>query len=102
MGIVESFVPGRIRLRSTLLRDEETASMIRGALAAIPGVDSAELNAMTGGLLLKYDAARLPLERLAPLLPLLDEVSMLESEPPSAQRTGKIRALLVQSLSKVL
>ena len=38
MGIVESFVPGRIRLRSSLLRDGETAAMLQGAMSAIPGV----------------------------------------------------------------
>ena len=102
MGIVESFVPGRIRLRSSLLYDGETAAMLQGAMSAIPGVRSADLNAATGGLLLKYDADALPLEKLSPLLPLLEQVKALDNEPPSPKRTAALRSLLVQALAKVL
>ena len=102
MGIVESFVPGRIRLRSSLLRDGETAAMLHGAMSAIPGVQSADLNAATGGLLLKYDADALPLEKLSPLLPLLEQVKALDNEPPSPKRTAALRSLLVQALARVL
>ena len=102
MGIVESFVPGRIRLRSSLLHDGETAAMLQGAMSAIPGVRSADLNAATGSLLLKYDADALPLEKLSPLLPLLEQVKALDNEPPSPKRTAALRSLLVQALAKVL
>ena len=102
MGIVDSFVPGRIRLRSSLLRDGETAAMLQGAMSAIPGVRSADLNAATGSLLLKYDADALPLEKLSPLLPLLEQVKELDNEPPSPKRTAALRSLLVQALAKVL
>ncbi|MBR1897114.1 MAG: cation transporter [Pyramidobacter sp.] len=102
MSIVESFVPGRIRLRSSLLHDGETAAMLQGAMSAIPGVQSADLNAATGSLLLKYDADALPLEKLSPLLPLLEQVKALDNEPPSPKRTAALRSLLVQVLVKVL
>ena len=102
MGIVESFVPGRIRLRSSLLHDGETAAMLQGAMSAIPGVQSADLNAAPGSLLLKYDADALPLEKLSPLLPLLEQVKALDNEPPSPKRTAALRSLLVQALAKVL
>ena len=101
-GMIESFVPGRIRLRSSLLRDGETGATLRAAFAAIPAVTSAELNPATGGLLLKYDSRVLTLERLMPLLPLLDQVGALENEPPSPERAAKLRALLVKALSLIL
>ncbi len=102
MDIVESFIPGRIRLRSSLLRDAETGAMVRAAFAAIPAVTSAELNPTTGGLLLKYDVVALPLEKLTPLLPFLAQVGDLEKEPPTPERAAKLRALLVKALSLVL
>ena len=101
-GMIESFVPGRIRLRSSLLHDAEAAAMISGSLAAVPGVSGAELNAATGSLLLRYDAGVLPLERLSPLLPLLERIRKLEVEPASPRRTSELRTLLVQALEKVL
>ena len=102
VDIVESFIPGRIRLRSSLLRDAETGAMVRAAFEAIPAVTSAELNSTTGGLLLKYDATALPLEKLTPLLPLLAQFGDLEKEPPTPERAAKLRALLVKALSLVL
>ena len=71
-------------------------------MSAIPGVQSADLNAATGSLLLKYDADALPLEKLSPLLPLLEQVKALDNEPPSPKRTAALRSLLVQALAKVL
>jgi len=102
MSMVESFVPGRIRLRSPLLRDADSAAMLQGALGSVPGVSEARLNPVTASLLLTYDAGLLTLDRLAPLLPLLDQVQALEREAPSAERLAKLRALLVRALSAVL
>ena len=50
----------------------------------------------------RYDADALPLEKLSPLLPLLEQVKALDNEPPSPKRTAALCSLLVQALAKVL
>ena len=72
--MIESFVPGRVRLRSRLLRDPETAGALRRSLLDIRGVRSVSLNERTGGLLLEYDAERLPLSLLSGALPLFERL----------------------------
>ena len=64
--MIESFIEGRVRLRSPLLHDEELARRLSEGLLAIGGVRRAQVNRRTQGLLLEYDKDRLPLERLAP------------------------------------
>ena len=66
--MIESFIEGRVRLRSPLLHDEELARRLSEGLLAIGGVRRAQVNRRTQGLLLEYDKDRLPLERLAPAL----------------------------------
>lgn len=66
-GLVASFIPGRIRLRSRIFRDSEiTAALeaaIRQANEAIPHADlSIEANNETGSLLIAYRADALPPE----------------------------------------
>ena len=78
--MIESFVPGRVRLRSRLLRDPETAGALRRSLLDIRGVRSVALNERTGGLLLEYDAGSLPLPVLMKAMPLFDRLQALEEK----------------------
>ena len=81
-NLVESFIPGRVRLRSSLLKSP-AAPLILAAFEDLPGVRSVELNRLTGSLLLKYDAAVLTAERLMPALPLFEQIKALEREAPA-------------------
>ena len=94
-NLVESFIPGRVRLRSSLLK-RPAAPLIPAAFEDLPGVRSVELNRLTGSLLLRYDAAVLTAERLMPALPLLEQIKALEREAPAPARTERLRALLEQ------
>ena len=96
-NLVESFIPGRVRLRSSLLKSPAAAPLILAAFENLPGIRSAELNRLTGSLLLKYDASVLTAERLTPALPLLEQIKRLEREAPTPARTERLRALLEQT-----
>ena len=48
MGIVTSFIPGRIRLRSRIFRDDDIASAFTSLLDATGIVTGIERNANTG------------------------------------------------------
>lgn len=87
-------VPGRVRLKSKQLRTVPTlAQKIRGAFRGIPGMQSVEVNAVTGSVLILYDrqliAADGSLERLAHVLgglfPTLDREAVLEWLRDTAQ-----------------
>lgn len=53
-------IPGRVRLRSRQLRAlPEAGPAIEQALAAVPGVQSVEVNALTGSILIRYEPGRL-------------------------------------------
>lgn len=80
-------VPGRVRLKSKQLRAlPELAQKLHVAFQAIPGMQSVEVNATTGSVLILYDrqviAADGSLERLAHvldgLLPNLDREAVLD------------------------
>ena len=81
-------------LEERLARYADTEGRVTGLLERQPHV--AELLQQ----LLDDDA--LPLEKLSPLLPLLEQVKALDNEPPSPKRTAALRSLLVQALAKVL
>lgn len=56
---VASRLPGRLRLRGDVLRRPRRNEELRAQIAAWEGVTAAEGNPVTGGLLLRYDPARL-------------------------------------------
>ena len=90
---IESFIEGRARLRSPLLRDKALASQLSAGLLAVGGVTRAEANPRTGGLLLEYDRSRLPLERVMDAAPVLQRVAALE-ELPASERPAALAPLL--------
>ena len=54
----------------------------------------AQVNRHTRGLLLEYDKDRLPLERLAPALPIFDRINALERRPEGERRAALDAALM--------
>lgn len=79
---VASRLPGRLRLRGDALRQPRRNEALRARFAAWEGVTAAEGNPATGGLLLRYDPARLdPAELEARALAAIDP------QPASPQPT---------------
>ncbi|MDR1909796.1 MAG: ATPase P [Spirochaetaceae bacterium] len=65
--MIVSFVPGRVRLRLALLKNESLAAGVLAEVKAIPGVTGAEVKPLTGSLLIEYDPALLGIEELEAL-----------------------------------
>jgi hypothetical protein len=62
-------VPGRLRIRvAELKRDTERAETVRNAVAIAAGVKSVEVNAITGSLIVYYDATALNASALLALI----------------------------------
>lgn len=85
---VASRLPGRLRLRGDVLRRPHRNEELRALLAGWEGVTSAEGNPATGGLLLRYDPARLdPGELEARALALVDPSPAPEQPQPADAAT---------------
>ena len=62
--MVVSFVPGRIRLRFKELRNSAAAELAKARVKETPGITNVETNPLTGSILIEYDPAILPVEKL--------------------------------------
>ena len=61
---VRSFVDGRVRIRHPGLHNEAVAAQAEARMKAIAGVISVECNPVSGSVLLTYDSAVIPKDRL--------------------------------------
>ena len=59
-----SFVPGRIRLRFKELKESPAAENAMARIKGTPGISRVEINPLTGSILIEYDPAVLPTEKL--------------------------------------
>lgn len=96
MSLFSSFIPGRFRLRSSLLCWEPAARVIVDALRSASAVKSVEHNALTGGLLIHYDSAQLPLSKALEAKPLFDRLQALEQAPRDRGLVVQIKDLCDQ------
>jgi len=62
--VIVSFVPGRIRLRFNELKENAAAETAKARIMDTPGITAVEVNPLTGSLLVEYDQALLPTEKL--------------------------------------
>jgi len=59
---IASYLPGRIRLYSSkLVGDERAAQNLKSKLKSYAGIESAEINTVTGSILIAYDPQKLAL-----------------------------------------
>jgi hypothetical protein len=86
--VIESFVEGRVRLRSSLLADPAFAERLKEALLKIDGVYKVEINPRTRGLLLEYDKNRLPLPSLMRAAPLFSRIDGWEVLAPDQRQSA--------------
>ena len=98
------FVPGRLRLKITTLKNQRRAAEAEANVAAIPMVTSAVANPLTGSLTINFDRQRLSIGDLWERLRTLGYVSESRLEPaaltgrPDVDRFGRaIAAALVEA-----
>lgn len=103
------FVPGRLRLKITALRDQRRAAEAKANVAAIPMVTGVVANPMTGSLTINFDPQQLSIADLWERLRTLSYVSENCPEPtvigcapidgPDADRFGRaVTAALVEAV----
>lgn len=64
---ISSFFPGRIRLRDGVLKDEEISTALRNAIEWHEAVKNIDHNLQTGSVLICYEPAKLPMQKLTAL-----------------------------------
>ena len=62
--MIVSFIPGRIRLRFKELKESAAAESAKARIEETPGITKVEINRLTGSVLIEYDPAILPTEKL--------------------------------------
>ena len=101
MRVIESFVDGRVRLRSPLFAETDIAESLADCLKTVKGVRSVNFNARTHGMLLEYDPLQIPRELLIKAAPLLERLGLLGELPFSERRSsaeqllGELKNLLL-------
>jgi hypothetical protein len=91
--MIESFVEGRVRLRSPIFKDPIMRERLMSELLKIDGVLKAEVNPRTHGLLLEYDKERLPLSWLRRIAPSLNRLNGL-TRMPETERASALEDIL--------
>ena len=89
------FVPGRLRLKITTLKNRGRAAEAEANVAAIPMVTSAMANPLTGSLTINFDRQRLSIVDLWETLRALGYVTEKRPEPadsPELNRFGRVIA----------
>jgi hypothetical protein len=77
-------LPGRLRLKTRSLKNsEDKAAEIRALLRQLPGIETIEINLLTGSMLVRYDPASIT---SAQILGLLVTNSVITSIPESLPR----------------
>ena len=69
-----NYFPGRLRLRDPALRDKAVRTAAIAALKSISDDAVCEYKEKTGSVLITYDPARVPIERLETLVPYLQKL----------------------------
>lgn len=90
---IESFVPGRVRLRSPLFKDAICARAIASALISVRGVARADANERTGGMLIEYDPSAITIGMIMSAAPLIERISAAEDADP-ADRLAMIASMM--------
>ena len=90
------FVPGRLRLKITILKSQRRAAEAEAVVAAIPMVIAAAVNPLTGSLTINFDRRQLSIGDLWEKLRALGYVSENLPEPtldrPDLNRFGRVIA----------
>ena len=86
--MIESFVDGRVRLRSPLFAETDIAEALVECLKTVAGVRKVDFNSRTGGMLLEYDPSRIPQALIVQAAPLLERMDQLQHVAQPQRREG--------------
>ena len=98
--MITSFFPGHLRLRSPALKDAAIAERLVSILQRFPATKHVDSNAVTGSIVLEYNAAQVPIEKLQPLLPVFEKLEKTASN--YSEKTKPTILTLVDELEEHL
>ena len=96
--MITSFFPGRVRLRAPIFKESDLVETARSILSKSDAVKNIETNFVTGSVLIEYDPACVPMEKLLPMQDfftrLADEARHFDGSAESRQKiSGMLSAL---------
>jgi len=94
--IVTSFFPGRIRLRESVFKDPVIVEECLKILKDSGVITNVQNNYTTGSVLLEYNADKVPLDKLEPLVPFFKELERL-----THNYNGKNREVILEKLKEL-
>lgn len=65
--MITSFFPGRVRLRAPIFKETDLVEKARSILSKSDAVKNIEHNPVTGSVLIEYNPAKVPMEKLLPM-----------------------------------
>ena len=98
--MIESFVEGRVRLRSPLFAENDISEALVACLAKVAGICRVDVNSRTCGVLLEYDPSRISKALILEAAPLFERMGRLENLSRQERRAGA--ELLLGELKSLL
>ncbi len=65
--MITSFFPGRVRLRAPIFKETDLVEKALSILKTSDAVKNVETNPVTGSVLIEYNPAKVPMEKLLPM-----------------------------------
>ena len=94
--MITSFFPGRVRLRAPIFKETDLVEKARAILSKSDAVKNIETNPVTGSVLIEYNPAKVPMEKL---LPMQDFFANLAKEAQRFDGKAESREKISQMLS---
>ena len=94
--MITSFFPGRVRLRAPIFKENDLVEKARAILSKSDAVKNIETNPVTGSVLIEYNPAKVPMEKL---LPMQDFFAKLAKEAQHFDGKAESREKISEMLS---
>lgn len=94
--MITSFFPGRVRLRAPIFKESDLVEKARAILSKSDAVKNIETNPVIGSVLIEYNPAKVPMEKL---LPMQDFFARLASEAQRFDGKAESRQKISEMLS---
>ena len=96
--MITSFFPGRIRLRAPIFKESDLVEKARAILSKSDAIKNIETNPVTGSVLIEYNPAKVPMEKL---LPMQDFFARLAKEAQRFDGRAESREKILEMLSSL-
>ena len=96
--MITSFFPGRVRLRAPIFKESDLVEKARSILSKSDAVKNIQTNPVTGSVLIEYNPAKVPMEKLLPMQDfftrLAHQAQHFDGSPESRQKISEMLSSL--------